>query len=67
MRPVVALVCANQEAGLRCSPAAVLAAHRVGDSPTNATTPMMAHFPLIVGFATKYQKGAGVGALVAMM
>ena len=48
-------------------PAAVLAAYRVGDSPTNAITPMMAYFPLIVGFAAKYQKGAGVGTVVAMM
>src|SRR5581483_764915 len=48
-------------------PGAVLAAYRVGDSPTNAITPMMAYFPLIVGFAAKYQKGAGVGTVIAMM
>ena len=52
---------------LHIHPAAVLAAYRVGDSPTNAITPMMAYFPLIVGFAAKYQKGAGVGTVVAMM
>jgi aminobenzoyl-glutamate transport protein len=52
---------------LHVQPAAVLAAYRVGDSPTNAITPMMAYFPLIVGFAAKYQKGAGVGTVVAMM
>ena len=52
---------------LSVHPAAVLAAYRVGDSPTNAITPMMAYFPLIVGFAAKYQKGAGVGTVVAMM
>lgn len=52
---------------LGVQPAAVLAAYRVGDSPTNAITPMMAYFPLIVGFAAKYQKGAGVGTVVAMM
>ncbi len=52
---------------LHVDPAAVLAAYRVGDSPTNAITPMMAYFPLIVGFAAKYQKGAGVGTVVAMM
>lgn len=52
---------------LHVEPAAVLAAYRVGDSPTNAITPMMAYFPLIVGFAAKYQKGAGVGTVVAMM
>jgi aminobenzoyl-glutamate transport protein len=52
---------------LHMDPAATLAAYRVGDSPTNAITPMMAYFPLIVGFAAKYQKGAGVGTVVAMM
>jgi len=52
---------------LGVQPGAVLAAYRVGDSPTNAITPMMAYFPLIVGFAAKYQKGAGVGTVVAMM
>lgn len=48
-------------------PEAVLAAYRVGDSPFNAVTPMMAYFPLIVGFAAKYQKGAGVGTVIALM
>jgi aminobenzoyl-glutamate transport protein len=52
---------------LHIDPSAVLAAYRVGDSPTNAITPMMAYFPLIVAFAAKYQKGAGVGTVVAMM
>src|SRR5215472_13651905 len=52
---------------LHISPEATLAAYRVGDSPTNAITPMMAYFPLIVGFAAKYQKDAGVGTVVAMM
>lgn len=52
---------------LHTSPEATLAAYRVGDSPTNAITPMMAYFPLIVGFAAKYQKGAGVGTVIAMM
>ena len=52
---------------LHVEPAAVLAAYRVGDSPTNAITPMMAYFPLIVGFSAKYQKDAGVGTVIAMM
>ena len=52
---------------LHVPPEATLAAYRVGDSPTNAITPMMAYFPLIVGFAAKYQKDAGVGTVVAMM
>jgi aminobenzoyl-glutamate transport protein len=52
---------------LHIAPEATLAAYRVGDSPTNAITPMMAYFPLIVSFAMKYQKNAGVGTIVAMM
>ena len=52
---------------LNVRPEAVLAAYRVGDSPFNAITPMMAYFPLIVGFATKYDKKAGVGTVISMM
>jgi aminobenzoyl-glutamate transport protein len=52
---------------LNVNPEAVLAAYRVGDSPTNAITPMMAYFPLIVGFAAKYRKDAGVGTVISMM
>jgi len=52
---------------LNVRPEAVLAAYRVGDSPVNAITPMMAYFPLIVGFAAKYDKKAGVGTVIAMM
>ena len=52
---------------LHVDPAAVLAAYRVGDSPINSITPMMAYFPLVVGFAARYQKGAGVGTIVALM
>jgi aminobenzoyl-glutamate transport protein len=52
---------------LHVRPEAVLAAYRVGDSPVNAITPMMAYFPLVVGFATKYDKKAGVGTVISMM
>ena len=52
---------------LNVRPEAVLAAYRVGDSPVNAITPMMAYFPLIVGFAMKYDKKAGVGTVISMM
>jgi aminobenzoyl-glutamate transport protein len=52
---------------LNVEPAAVLAAYRVGDSPMNSITPMNAYFALIVSFAAKYQKNAGVGTLVALM
>ena len=45
----------------------MLAAYRVGDRPMNAVTPMNAYFALIVSFATKYQKDAGVGTIIALM
>jgi len=46
---------------LGVAPEAVLAAYRVGDSPMNAITPLNAYFAMIVTFAIKYQKEAGVG------
>jgi aminobenzoyl-glutamate transport protein len=52
---------------LGVAPEAVLAAYRVGDSPFNAITPMNAYFALIVSFAAKYQKDAGVGTVIALM
>jgi aminobenzoyl-glutamate transport protein len=52
---------------LGVEPEAVLAAYRVGDSPINAVSPLNAYFALIVSFAAKYQKGAGVGTVVALM
>ena len=52
---------------LNVEPEAVLAAYRVGDSPMNAVTPMNAYFALIVTFAAKYQKDAGVGTVIALM
>jgi aminobenzoyl-glutamate transport protein len=52
---------------LNVAPEAVLAAYRVGDSPINAITPLNAYFALIVTFAQKYQKDAGVGTVVALM
>jgi len=52
---------------LNVAPEAVLAAYRVADSPMNAITPLNAYFALIVSFAAKYQKDAGVGTVVALM
>jgi aminobenzoyl-glutamate transport protein len=52
---------------LNVAPEAVLAAYRVGDSPVNAVSPMNAYFALIVTFAAKYQKNAGVGTVIALM
>jgi aminobenzoyl-glutamate transport protein len=52
---------------LSVDPEAVLAAYRIGDSPVNAITPLNAYFALVVGFAQKYDKNAGVGTVVALM
>jgi len=52
---------------LGVEPEAVLAAYRVADSPMNAVSPLNAYFALIVSFAAKYQKNAGVGTVVALM
>jgi aminobenzoyl-glutamate transport protein len=52
---------------LSVDPAAVLAAYRIADSPPNAITPLNAYFALVVGFAQKYDKNAGVGTVVALM
>lgn|SRR5262245_64337792 len=52
---------------LGVGPDVVLAAYRVSDSPPNVVSPLLPHFALVVGFAQKYQKDAGVGTIVAMM
>ncbi|MFO0830136.1 MAG: AbgT family transporter [Phycisphaerales bacterium] len=52
---------------LGVDPKAVLAAYRLADSPFNSITPLNAYFALVVGFAVKYDKKAGVGTIVALM
>ena len=52
---------------LGVAPQTVLAAYRVGDSPANVITPLMAYFPLIVIFTQRYKREAGIGTVVAIM
>ena len=52
---------------LGVEPQAVLAAYRVGDSPTNVLTPLMPYFALMVVFAQRYQRDAGIGTVIALM
>ena len=52
---------------LDIAPQLVLAAYRVGDSPMNVITPLMAYFAVIVVFAQRYEKTAGVGTIVSLM
>lgn len=49
------------------SPETVQAAYRVGDSSTNMITPLMQYFPVIIAFAMKYDRKAGIGTLISSM
>lgn len=42
-------------------------AFRIGDSCTNIITPMMSYYAMIIVFAKKYDKDAGIGTLVSTM
>jgi aminobenzoyl-glutamate transport protein len=52
---------------LGVEPQTVLAAYRVGDSPMNVLTPLMPYFALMVVFAKRYQRDAGIGTVIALM
>jgi aminobenzoyl-glutamate transport protein len=52
---------------LDVAPQTVLAAYRIGDSPTNVLTPLMVYLPFIVVVAQRYRKDAGLGTVVALM
>jgi aminobenzoyl-glutamate transport protein len=52
---------------LGVAPEAVLAAYRVADSPPNIVTPLMPYFALVVTFAQRFDKNAGVGTIITMM
>jgi len=49
------------------SPEAVQATYRVGDSITNIITPLLPYLPIIIVFAQKYDRRAGMGTLIAAM
>jgi aminobenzoyl-glutamate transport protein len=52
---------------LGIEPQTVLAAYRLGDSPMNVLTPLMPYFALMVVFAQRYQRDAGIGTVIALM
>ena len=52
---------------LNVAPQTVLAAYRIGDSPTNVITPLMVYLPFIAMVCQKYKKDAGVGTVVSLM
>ena len=49
------------------SPELTQAGYRVGDSVANIITPLMSYFPLVVAFAQRYDKRAGIGTIMATM
>ena len=49
------------------SPELVQVSYRIGDSTTNIIAPMMAYFPMIVAFMSRYEKNAGIGTVVSTM
>lgn len=52
---------------LKYNPAVVQAAYRMGDSTTNAITPLLAYFAMVVGCARKYDETAGMGTLLSLL
>ncbi|MFI3250041.1 MAG: AbgT family transporter [Eubacteriales bacterium] len=49
------------------SPELAQLAYRIGDSTTNLITPLMSYFAIILVYAQKYDKNAGIGTLTATM
>lgn len=41
--------------------------YRIGDSSTNAITPIYPYIPIAIGMAKKYDKDFGMGSLISMM
>lgn len=54
-------------ARLGVAPQTVLAAYRIGDSPTNVMTPLMVYLPFIVAVTQRYVRNAGIGTILALM
>lgn len=48
-------------------PALTQVAYRIGDSLTNPLSPLFYYFPLMLGFAQKYEKDTGMGTIIANM
>lgn len=49
------------------SPELCQLAYRIGDSCTNVITPMMTYYSVIIVFAQKYDKKAGIGTITSTM
>nr|WP_202081309.1 AbgT family transporter [Caldalkalibacillus salinus] len=49
------------------SPELTQVAYRIADSTTNIITPLMPYFAIVIAFAQKYDKKAGIGTLITTM
>ena len=49
------------------SPAFTQIIYRMGDSITNAISPLFPYFPILVGFLQRYNKKAGMGTAFSLM
>ncbi len=49
------------------SPAFAQLAYRVGDSATNAITPLFPYFPILIGFMKKYDDNLGMGTAMSYL
>jgi len=49
------------------SPELCQLSYRIGDSCTNVITPMMTYYTVIITFAQKYDKKAGIGTITSTM
>ena len=49
------------------SPALTQMAFRIGDGITNPISPLFAYFPVVLAFARKYDKDAGMGTIMSNM
>ncbi|RCW49914.1 MULTISPECIES: AbgT family transporter [unclassified Halanaerobium] len=47
------------------SPAFAQLAYRIGDSTTNAITPLFPYFPIVLGFMKRYDEDSGIGTVIS--
>jgi aminobenzoyl-glutamate transport protein len=52
---------------MNLDPAVTQIAYRIGDSITNPLSPLFYYFPVILGFAHRYEKDTGMGTIIANM
>ncbi len=48
------------------TPAFAQVAYRIGDSTTNALTPLFPYFPILLGFLRRYDEDVGIGTVMSL-